>query len=77
MAQTAVATRTLGSVLAGLRVAAQLRQKDLAEKLAPFGEDRVSNIETDKSPVSVSTFIQWCNACGVAPSDVIRTVPGF
>lgn len=75
--KASTATRTLGSVMAGVRVSAQLRQKDLAGALSFAGEERVSHIENDKAPVTVGTFIEWCRACGTAPEEVIRTIPGY
>lgn len=63
--------------MAGVRVSAHLRQKDLASQLAFAGEERVSHIENDKAPVTVGTFIEWCRACGMPPEEVIRTIPGY
>ena len=65
---------SLGSILAGRRIAARLRQLDLAEKMG-LTEDRISNIENDRAPVTVQMFKDWCVQCKADPARVIQEVP--
>lgn len=70
----ALATYSLGSIMAGLRVSAQLRQTDLAAETGLSGAERVSNIENDKSPLTVDLFMAWCGVCRADPSEVMATI---
>lgn len=67
---------TLGSILAGRRVAARHRQKDLAG-LIGVSEDRIYKIENDKSVPSVTDFMAWCRACDVDPCAVMTELPEY
>jgi transcriptional regulator with XRE-family HTH domain len=64
---------TLGSLLGDARIAARLRQKDLGAMLS-MTEDRISNIEHDKSPVTVALLMQWCAHCKADPATIIQTL---
>jgi transcriptional regulator with XRE-family HTH domain len=68
------ATRSIGSILAGRRVAARLTQEQLRGELG-VSTERVSNIECNKgSAISVPLFLAWCKACEAAPEAVLAEV---
>ncbi len=48
------------------RKAAGLTQIQMAEKLG-VGQSYVSKIERGESYVDVMTFVDWCQACSLAP----------
>lgn len=52
------------------RKAAGLTQAKIAEKLG-IGQSYVSKIERGDCYVDVLLFLDWCNACGFAPSALI------
>lgn len=61
----------LGAFLAQKRLAAGLRQVDLAKKLRRR-QDYVSDIETGQKLVNVVELIEWAAALGFNPQEAIR-----
>lgn len=68
--------RTMGRVMAGIRVAGGARQIDLAKRLG-VSDDRVSRIENDTSPLPMPMFIRWCRESGADPAVVIQQLPEY
>jgi transcriptional regulator with XRE-family HTH domain len=63
----------LSAMLRRLRQEAKLTQRDLAAKL------QVTHVWVHKSEigerrVDITEFMDWCNACGVNPSDAFATL---
>ncbi|WP_430227687.1 helix-turn-helix domain-containing protein [Paraburkholderia tropica] len=60
-------------VLKGVRVAANLTQEELAQRLSK-GQSYVSKLERGEQYVELLEFIEWCEACGVEPHTVIGQI---
>ncbi|AIP29891.1 helix-turn-helix family protein [Paraburkholderia xenovorans LB400] len=60
-------------VLKSVRVSANLTQIELAQKLSK-GQSYVSKLERGEQFVELLEFIEWCEACGIAPQTVIGEI---
>lgn len=58
-------------VLRETRQQAGLTQVDLASKLDK-GQSYVSKVERGEQYIDLIEFLDWCEACKAAPSDVIK-----
>ncbi|WP_186016310.1 helix-turn-helix domain-containing protein [Burkholderia gladioli] len=63
----------LKQVLREVRVDAQLTQTQLASRLGKK-QGYVSKIEVGERHLSFMDFIEWCEACNVEPSEVVRKI---
>lgn len=62
--------QALRAAMVAVRKAAGLTQIQIAERLQ-VGQSFVSKMERGDSYVDVLTFVDWCSACGVRPSEVL------
>jgi len=62
---------TIRQVLRETRLQAGLTQVELALKL-DRGQSYVSKVERGEQYVDLVEFLDWCEACKAAPSDVIK-----
>lgn len=60
----------LRRVLRETRRQASLTQVELAQKLGR-GQSYVSKVERGEQYLDVLEFVQWCEACGALPGEVI------
>lgn len=65
---------TLGRRLRLIRVAAQLTQTELADKVN-LNTTTVSKIEAGNRPIRADELVRWCQICKALPSEVLSSEP--
>ena len=65
--------KKIGQWLAHQREARGLLQQDIGDKLG-VTKTAISYWETGKRTIDASTMIEYCNALGVDPQDLVRDV---